>query len=345
MRILAKPGFANQDTDPGNYNLYSAMSALGVNVEEWSTFSLLKGNFDLVHIHWPDNILKTRCWLCACLKWLLLVITCYWIRLILRRNIVWTAHNIVSHEQNHPKLEKLFWATLIRNLDGIIVHEKGISEKLGGLRPYTRKVKQRTIPLAHFKGSYSDEVNRSEARKELGISDSVKLFVFVGQIRPYKNVDALISAFKPGPDEWKLIIAGNPLDEQMSRGLNDMVQGDDRIDLRLGFVPDSKLQIYYRAADLAVLPFSQITNSGSALLALSFDCPVLMSKSPTLLSLKSEFGGDYVSFFEGTLQFHDLERTLKSISTAEYRQVDLSSRELDVVARDTLNFYYEVIAR
>ncbi|MDY7008651.1 MAG: hypothetical protein SWX82_33215 [Cyanobacteriota bacterium] len=52
---------------------------------------------------------------------------------------------------------------------------------------------------------------------------------------------------------------------------------DSRIKLKFGFVPDKKLQEYFRAANFVVLPFKDILNSGNALLALSFDCPVLVS--------------------------------------------------------------------
>lgn len=343
MRILAKPGFSNRHTDPGNYNLYRSLQTFGVSVDEWSVFSVLRGRYDLAHIHWPDNVLKTESWLYAFFKVCMFILSVFWIRDILRRKLVWTAHNIVSHEQNHPKLEALFWSFLMCHLDGVIVHEDAIGQRLLKMRPNAANVLMKSIPLAHFHGSYADDVTRAEARFKFGVDESEVVFVFVGQIRPYKNVDALISAFKEGPSNWRLIIAGNPLNEQMRLDLQNLAVGVDRIDLRLGFIPDDDLQLYYRVADLVVLPFGQITNSGSALLALSFSCPVLLASSPTLLALKEEFGEHYVSFFEGPLKSRDLSRALKCSANTTNDPVELSQRDPSVIATKTLAFYREVI--
>jgi glycosyltransferase involved in cell wall biosynthesis len=48
---------------------------------------------------------------------------------------------------------------------------------------------------------------------------------------------------------------------------------------------DADLQIWYRAADLAVLPYLSILNSGSFQLALSFDLPVVGARDGSLAAL------------------------------------------------------------
>jgi glycosyltransferase involved in cell wall biosynthesis len=66
-------------------------------------------------------------------------------------------------------------------------------------------------------------------------------------------------------------------------------------------VPDSEIQVYLRAADLVVLPFSETLNSGSALLALSFDRPVLVPRQGALAELASEVGSEWVRTYNGPL--------------------------------------------
>ncbi len=343
MEVLAKPAFSNRHTDPGNANLYSELANQGVKVQEWSFSRILFGKYDIVHIHWPDNILKTKFWFVALAKLILLSFALVWIRHFRRRKVVWTAHNIESHEGRHPKIEKSFWAILSKHLDGVTVHEEGIADRLIALRPQLKSVKVEVIPLAHFKGQYPSGISREDARKQLGLKNDEFVFGFLGQIRPYKNVESLIRAFRELPDGNRLIVAGNTIDATIRESLVNLSTKNTRIDLRFGFVDDADLQVFYRAFDLVVLPFSQITNSGSALLALSFDCPVLIANSPTLQGMQAEFGEQYVSFFDGTLDEHSLKQAAMRTAGSKRNQFDLSRRDITTVAKKTFEFYNQVL--
>ncbi len=43
-------------------------------------------------------------------------------------------------------------------------------------------------------------------------------------------------------------------------------------------VPDDELQLYFNACDVVALPFRQVLNSGSLLLAMSFGCPIVAQR-------------------------------------------------------------------
>ena len=58
-------------------------------------------SYDILHIHWPNNILTDRLWPRSAVKALLLQLALRWVRLR-GRKVVWTAHDIVSHDQYHP---------------------------------------------------------------------------------------------------------------------------------------------------------------------------------------------------------------------------------------------------
>jgi len=343
MKILAKPAFANRHTDPGNANLYSELIKQGIEVQEWSMLRIILGSYDLVHIHWPDNILKTKFWWNALIKLSLLMMVLVWIRFFRRRSVIWTAHNIESHENWHPRTEKLFWDQLTKHIDGILVHEIGIGKRLHLLRPQLKLVRMKTIPLAHFRGHYPCDISRQEARERLGIKNDEFVYGFLGQLRPYKNVNSLIKAFLGLPEGNRLIIAGNPIDKAMQESLKKAAQGNKQIELHFEFVEDTDLQAFYKAFDLVVLPFSQITNSGSALLALSFGCPVLMADSPTLLNMQVEFGEEYVSFFKHTLDTATLTATANRVAVSKRNFLDLSQREITTVAQKTIQFYRDVL--
>ncbi|MGB0857862.1 MAG: glycosyltransferase [Paracoccaceae bacterium] len=343
INIIAKPAFANKISDPGNYRLYSEIIRSGLQVQEWSLMRIILGNYDIVHIHWPDNILKTRFWWRAMIKLSLLIIVLVWIRRFRRRDVIWTAHNIESHEGWHPRIEKLFWDQLTKHLDGVLVHEIGIGEQLHLLRPQLKTVPMKTIPLAHFKGHYPCDISRQEARERLGIKNDEFVYGFLGQLRPYKNVNSLIKAFLGLPEGNRLIIAGNPIDKAIQESLKKAAQGNKQIELHFEFVEDTDLQVFYKAFDLVVLPFSQITNSGSALLALSFECPVLIAYSPTLLNMQAEFGEQYVSFFKDKLDSATLTESANRIAASKRNPIDLSQREITTVAQQTIQFYRDVL--
>ena len=66
-------------------------------------------------------------------------------------------------------------------------------------------------------------------------------------------------------------------------------------------MPDAEVARTVCAADLMVLPFSQILNSGSALLALSFNVPILVPAQGTLIELAELVGPEWVRTYPDTL--------------------------------------------
>jgi glycosyltransferase involved in cell wall biosynthesis len=96
-----------------------------------------------------------------------------------------------------------------------------------------------------------------------------------------------------------LLIAGLPCDAEYAarlRGLCDQAACEGRrvrYDPRL--VPDEELQIYFNACDLVALPFRQILNSGSLLMAMSFGCPIVAPRHgsiPEIACAAAWFGYD-----------------------------------------------------
>jgi glycosyltransferase involved in cell wall biosynthesis len=96
--------------------------------------------------------------------------------------------------------------------------------------------------------------------------------LFFGLLRPYKGVDVLLEAWRradrpPGAQLW---IAGMPRMD---------VSGVHGADVRtaLRFVSASELAGAFRAADLVVLPYREIDQSGVLFTALAFGKPLLLS--------------------------------------------------------------------
>lgn len=100
------------------------------------------------------------------------------------------------------------------------------------------------------------------------------MFLFFGQLRPYKGVEELVRAFgRTAPDSATLIVAGDPSVDSYRETLEALVDRTDGVRLDAGYVPTDEVSTYFRAADAVALPYRDILTSGSAMLALTFGRP------------------------------------------------------------------------
>ena len=65
--------------------------------------------------------------------------------------------------------------------------------------------------------------------------------------------------------------------------LRDLVAATDGVSMTDRAVPDEYVQVLFRAADVVVLPYRQVLNSGVLMLALTFGCPSVAPENPVTL--------------------------------------------------------------
>ncbi|CAA9574998.1 MAG: hypothetical protein AVDCRST_MAG18-2441 [uncultured Thermomicrobiales bacterium] len=130
-----------------------------------------------------------------------------------------------------------------------------------------------------------------------------RIILSLGQIRPYKNLPHLVRTVRQLADpDIHLVIAGNPSDAATTVAVRAAVGGDPRVHLHCRFIPAEELQLYLRAADLVVLPYREILNSGSAILGLSFARPILVPAQGAMCELAGRVGQEWVRTYPGDLQ-------------------------------------------
>lgn len=346
LRVLAWPGAGFRAKNPYTWLLYSHLAPLGVEVRDFTPARALRGGYDLLHIHWPEKALTAlpllgRAGGAGAAVGLLEAA---------RRHgagIVWTAHNARPHESRDTALERWYWAQVVRRVDGVIhlsaTSQAAVEARLPALAGRASTV----VPLGHFHGSYPDHISREEARAGFGIPVGTRVLTFLGLVRPYKNVPHLIRAVRALPPDpaVMLLVAGEPLTRDLAAEARDAAGDDPRVRLALYHVPDDDVQRYLRAADLVVLPFADITNSSSALLALSFGRPVLVPGLGTMGELQALVGPDWVRTYDGELTPDVLT---DAIAWAEPRPAgapDLEALDWTAIAKRTLAFYRVVTAR
>ena len=301
LTVLFLPSY---DVNPYQPQLWGALLAYDVDVIRGDHTDLLPitehllaldERPDVVHLHWMDALTTSKNPVYAALLSCRLLFELALCKLLGVR-VVWTVHNFVGHEAERPKFELSVRRLVARAADKIIVHSEGVRSKIadGYGVPADERSDVVAVDHGHFLGSYADAVSREEARESFGFDDDETVFLFFGNVRPYKGIDDLLAAFgRIGDEQARLLIAGKPPDDDAAaRDLRERCEADDRIIADLGFVPDDDIQRYMRAADAVTLPFDRILTSGSAILAMSYENAVVAPEIgclPDVLSQTAEF--------------------------------------------------------
>ncbi len=200
---------------------------------------------------------------------------------LLRRlgvRIVWTIHNVSSHEAASVPTEQATHRAIVDLSHAVICHCEAARRMAieAYALPARLHDRLRVIPHGDYAGVYPDTIAREAARAALGAAPDERVMLFLGQIRPYKGVEDLIDAFRTlDRPAIRLVIAGRTPGVTMNRRLSERADGDARITFVPGAVPDELMQVYLRGADVAVLPYRDVLTSGSAILAMTFGLPVV----------------------------------------------------------------------
>lgn len=193
--------------------------------------------------------------------------------------IIWTVHNTLSHDGPFVDLERSLSARIVALADVVHLHSAAsLPEVRAEFEVPGQKV--RIARHGHYLGVYGDQVSRETARRLLGLDPQEQVILFLGQVRPYKGVGQLVESFRgilQDHPRTRLLIGGAIHDafwDTVSPAL--MPHERSRILASERFLDEAELQLYLRAADLAVFPYRNILTSGALLLALSFDLPVVI---------------------------------------------------------------------
>jgi glycosyltransferase involved in cell wall biosynthesis len=340
LRVLAWPGV--RASNPYTSLLYSHLASLGVRVRDFTVAQALRGGYDVFHVHWPEKALTSGAWLGAAAGAI-----AAWTALeaahLHGARIVWTAHNAQPHDSQHRWLEGRFWSAFVRRVDAVIHLSAAGQQVVEARYPALAARPHALVPHGHFRGAYPDTISRDDARASLAIPGGARVVAFLGLVRPYKNVPHLVRtvrALTGSAGQTVLLVAGAPRPRSLADEVRAAADGDPRVRLTLEHIPEEQVQRYLRAADLVVLPFKDITNSGSALLALSFDRPVLVPALGAMGELQALAGRDWVRTYDAELTPDLLARALDWAVRQERGAFPrLDALEWPVIARKTLSLY------
>lgn len=197
--------------------------------------------------------------------------------------VVTTVHDVESFK---PGGRSRFFRSISYGLSTfLIVHNKVSSRELIN-KCNVNPSKVKIIGHGSYLGLVESKIDKTLARSLLGLpSIDKKIILFFGQIKEVKGLDVLLHAFskcRSSIDPCSLVIAGKVWKDSFDKYINiiesERIQGF--VDCRIRYIPDSEVSAYYSAADLIVLPYKKIYQSGVLLMAMSYGTPVLASDIP-----------------------------------------------------------------
>jgi beta-1,4-mannosyltransferase len=311
---------------PGNpyqAELEKALDSLGIKVLRPDNLKLLCRDYragvekvDLVHIH----ALPQFGWSLIALRgYIAFYQRLVWLR-IMGVKLVLTMHNLENHESRNRWIENLAVRCFAPQIEGIIVHGKSAKQLIEARWRRPKGNPLHIIPHGHYIGSYKNEIGGEAARMHFGFNASNLVFLFLGQIRPYKGVVELVNAFRLHTKQnARLIIAGKPIDKEIRNEIALLTEGDSRIRFVPGHVADDDIQLYMNACDVVVLPYRRVLTSGAAVLAMSFGKPCIAPRAGCVTDMLDEKGA---IFFDPTVS-GDLERALQKTIDFRHRFWDM----------------------
>lgn len=185
-------------------------------------------------------------------------------------------HNVFPHER-FP-MDRLLTKMTLKKGDFFIVHAKSDEADLLTIRA-DAKVRQNPHPT--YNAFKIRNINKEQARKELGEGQDTKLLLFFGFVREYKGLKHLLKAMpqvKEKLDNVKLMVVGSFGEDKADyRNLINGMQIEDCVEVVDGYTPDNEVEKYFAASDMVVLPYESATQSGIVQIAYGFEKPVLVT--------------------------------------------------------------------
>lgn len=254
-------------------------------VSRFSWKRALMGRYDVLHLHWPERVVRGRGRTDRRVRQILTVILLSRLTL-LNTAVIRTNHNAEPHDPA-TGIESWLLRLVDRRTD-VWVHLA--SADLEHADDHAHVV----IPHGHYRDWY----NFAQA----GLPQGETLLYF-GRIRPYKGVDGLLEAVRSmGSDRpFHLRLAGRPTTPELQVKLDQFVEGTKNVSASLRFIEDDELIHEIDSARVVCLPYQSMGNSGALLLALSGGRPVIAPRTPTNVELRNEVGNDWMHLYDEPL--------------------------------------------
>lgn len=254
---------------------------------------------------------------------------------LLGKKVVLTAHNVNAgkRDSNDSLLNRITLRAQYLLADHIFVHTELMkSELLQNFAVEAEAVS--VIPFGINNSVPETDLTPQEAKQRLGMGSDERVILFFGAIRPYKGIDYLVEAFRllaASHPEYKLVIAGEPRKEATQylneiQGTIDRSLSQGQVLQKFHFIPDEETEVFFKAADVLVLPYTHVFQSGVLFLGYSFGLPVI---GTDVGSIKEEIIEGKTGFLCKPCDAADLSKAIEKYFESDIFQ-DLENRRREI---------------
>ncbi len=287
----------------------------------------LTGRFDVFHLHWPEATVRGRTRARTLARRALFVLVLVRIRLG-GRALVRTLHNVAPHEAGSWSERAVLWLGERWTTSWITLTPATVAPT---------DAPSVTIRHGHYRDWFAGQPVPPPVAGRL---------LYFGLVRRYKGVLELLDVVRAAPSaQLTLRLVGSTRETELAAAIEAAGAADHRISAELDYVADDVLAGEVGAAELVVLPYREMHNSGAALLALSLGRPVLVPANEISAALAEEVGPGWVHTFAAPLTIEQLEAALTAARAPRPDRPDLSRREWGQLARQHLVAYRAAVAR
>ena len=268
---------------------------------------------------------------------------------LLRKSVVFTAHNVNAgkRDNNDSWLNRISLKIQYGLSDHIFVHTDGMKrEMITDFRIPEDNIS--VIPFGINNTVPNTSLSSAEAKRQLGLSKNDKILLFFGNIAPYKGLEYLVAAFGEllkNDRRYRLLIVGRPKGPQsywnQVRGTIASSGIGHRVIDKIEYVPDEETELYFKAADVLILPYAHVFQSGVLFLGYSFGLPAIAAD---VGNLKEEIIEGETGFVFKPRDSSDLTNTIqKYFNSALFR--NLESRRMQIKAYANERYSWDKVAK
>lgn len=263
-----------------------------------------------------------------------------WYRLLGRR-VVMTAHNVnaAKRDGRDSAWNRFTLSMQYRLCSHLFVHTQRMRDELCsdfGMAPEKISV----IPFGINNTSPTTPLTGAQARERLDLPAGARVMLFFGQIAPYKGLEHLVTALPElmrDDESLHLLIAGKVKKGCEAYWANIEAQLDApsvaaRVTRRIEHIPDEDVEVYFKAADVLVIPYVHIFQSGVPFLAYSFGLPVVATD---VGALREDIVENRTGLICRPQDPADLARAVKAFFSSEiYRNLAHARQDIQAYAND-----------
>lgn len=201
-------------------------------------------------------------------------------------NLIWTVHNLYPHDAQFIDLELEVQQRIADLANVVHIMSRSTQDAMSGIVDLDAD-KLLYAPHPNYKGAYPDHTTRQESRSILGIGPDEIVFLMFGAIKPYKGLSRLLEALdivvsQNRDRQIRLLIAGAPDSSEEAQEFVSQALVHPNVLIERNRVPAERAQYFLRAADVGLVNYERLLNSGAALLYQTFDLPVVAADTAPL---------------------------------------------------------------